>query len=63
MEKQWITGTWNYLESGHGNGIPDGIGAVGMKTVNKVPCNTEWKGRRISKSLWRRYKHEQMKLM
>lgn len=29
------SGTWNFLEAGHGKGAPDGIGAVVKRTGNR----------------------------
>jgi len=39
MDKLGMTGTWNYHESGHGRGIPDGIGAVVKIITNMVVLN------------------------
>lgn len=34
--------TWNYLESGHGIGAPDGIGAVVKRTADlQVKCGRD----------------------
>lgn len=41
MEKLNMSGTWNYHESGHGRGIPDGIGAVVKRIANRVVLNGE----------------------
>ena len=39
-EKYFVTFKWIYLESGHGKGVPNGIGATVKKVIhNLVACN------------------------
>ena len=32
-------GSWNYLEAGHGKGIPDGVGATLKRSADQLVCN------------------------
>ncbi|KAL4704252.1 hypothetical protein ACJJTC_016270 [Scirpophaga incertulas] len=33
-----FTITWNYSESGHGKGVPDGVGAIMKRTADRAVC-------------------------